>query len=299
MGKLSRIRTGGFTTAAFLFLVIIFSPGCDRKKEQRRYVVMAGDKGLTEEQLIGLIPYEFAPMVDEAQWIMLANGWLSEILLSDFARNIKLDKDTAVARRINHAVNIILVEALRENIRKQVQVADTEIENFYRTNHEEFILNEPLIRAFHIVVSEKEIIDSIRKNIATIKDFVDYARNHSEDFSQSDSCDMGWFSQSQIIPVLGNPLFRSDTAHLIGPIEEGGKHHMFWIVERLPNNTICPFELVREQIREKLLEEKTNSSFTKLLDSLIIVSKSFIDTSAIKNIADSLKRIDDAKARRR
>ncbi len=304
------MRYGSRKIFILMFLLAVFATllvSCGQnQREKKSQVAVVGGDGLSAEDLMRKVPPEFKDFITRRQWLQLVHNWVDEKLLSSYALSRGAKNDPDVQRKLEDARRQILEQYLRDKIiAPKIEISKYEIEQYYGEHIADFIREHDEIEALHIVVQSKVLSDSVKKFLKSDSSFCWVAKKFSEEYSPQDSCYLGWFSRSDILPDLVRPVFKSKPGDTVGPIKAGGNYHFFYIISYGESGTPRSLDEVRETIRQKIFQSKFDNYMSNLLDSLRAVAKIKIDTAAIdsislinranqKNISQSKKQIIDS-----
>ena len=269
-------------------IIIAFSlllNGCSNSRRGERIVARVDSEVLTVSELISQVPRETRDRLTKKQWMQVVEDWVDEQLLVKCAVDNGAEKNPDVKRKISQAKKQILIDYIRNNfIAERIKISDDELKRYYLNHKDDFIREQDEVRALHIVVQSKSAADSIKKFLRQDSSFCALAKRYSSEYSKSDSCDLGWFSRSEILPGLIKSVFSASAGDTIGPIKLNGQYHFFVIIDKQPVGTIRSFEQVKNDIYNTLLAVKFNDVLTNIIDSLRASSQVTIDTTMLEGI---------------
>jgi peptidyl-prolyl cis-trans isomerase D len=163
-------------------------------------------------------------------------------------------------------VDYLLVD--RAALQASMEIADSEIETYYQEHPDEFRRDEQ-VHARHILlqVNDQRTADqavneltAVRRRIEGGEDFAAVAEEVSEDpGSGPRGGDLGFFGRGQMVPQFEEAAFGGQPGELVGPITTSFGAHLIEVLERRPGG-VEPLDDVREQIRVRLLGERTRSA---------------------------------------
>ncbi len=276
----------------FVIIILLEFSGCGTDgRKQEREIARIGETKLVCEDLIRKVPPEFAGFITKKQWLDLVQSWLDEQLLAKYAYNQGADKDDDVLRKLEEARRKILTEYLRDKIiAPKIEVTDEEIERYYLEHQGNFVRENEELNALHIVVSEKQDADTVKALLEQDSSFCGLARIYSEEYSPTDSCNIGWFSRADLIPELVRPVFDSKPGEIIGPVKADNNYHFFYILDYGDAGTVRSLEQVKDEIHQHIFTAKFNDYMNNILDSLRASVEIYVDTSAIDSLVISNSR---------
>lgn len=148
----------------------------------------------------------------------------------------------------------------------QVEVSDSEAEDFYRRHKEDF--HRPTeIRARQMLFPTREEALDVLKRFKGGEKFADLARqfSHSPDSEKGGS--LGYFSRGQMPEEFDRVLFNLPVRQVSDPVESPYGFHLFY-VERRRRAGLRPYAAVKEEIFAKLYQQKEEKAFHSWLEDL-------------------------------
>jgi peptidyl-prolyl cis-trans isomerase D len=164
------------------------------------------------------------------------------------------------------------------------KVAPEEIQTFYERNKAAFHQEEQ-VRARHILIKVDEaapqkMVDEALKKIRAIhqeivqgKGFAEMAAKHSDDTSNVQGGDLGWFSRGQMIEEFETVAFSLKPGQVSEPVRTLFGFHLIKVEEHTEERTLT-LEESSEAIRQQLAEEKAGEGLTDLLDQIMVLTAS-------------------------
>ena len=148
----------------------------------------------------------------------------------------------------------------------QVQVSDKETENYYKKQREEF--RRPVeIRARQMLFKTRDEANRILKLLKDGGDFATLAREHSQSPDRENGGALGYFSAGQLPIEFDEVLFKLPVRQVSTPIESPYGFHLF-LVERKRKAGLRPYAAVKDEIAEKLYQQKEEAAFHLWLENL-------------------------------
>jgi peptidyl-prolyl cis-trans isomerase C len=148
----------------------------------------------------------------------------------------------------------------------KVTITDAEMVGYYESHLDLF--KQPLqARVSHILVQSDPKWDDVRKqearrkadqvlkNLKKGQDFAALAREQSDGPTSKNGGDLGYIRRGQLDAQLENAVFKLKAGETSDIIETSYGFHLFKMVDRKPE-TILAYDVVKEQIRQHLVQEK-------------------------------------------
>jgi len=193
-------------------------------------------------------------------------------------RKMTLDQIKADARR-----DMSIARLIEAEIAPRVAVKPGQVEEFYKSNPEQFAQPEQ-VRASHILIRTEENADAatkaqakakaqqILKDVKAGKDFAALARQHSQDGSAVNGGDLGFFPQGQMVGPFNDAAFSLKPGATSDLVETQFGYHIIRVAEKQPARTV-PLEEVRPRIEEFLQHQNRESETESFVKALRAKSK--------------------------
>lgn len=148
----------------------------------------------------------------------------------------------------------------------QVQVSDKETKNYYKNQREEF--RRPVeIRARQMLFKTRDEATMVLKLLKDGDDFATLAREHSQSPDRESGGALGYFSAGQLPIEFDEVLFKLPVRQVSTPIKSPYGFHLF-LVEHKRKAGLRPYAAVKEEIAEKLYQQKEEAAFHLWLENL-------------------------------
>jgi peptidyl-prolyl cis-trans isomerase C len=187
---------------------------------------------------------------------------ITERVLADAARAIGLDKDPDTARRVRRAEEQELQQAL---LRREVagRITDAAIRARYdRDNAGQ--QGEEEVHARHILVPTETEARQILAELQRGGDFAALARSKSQDPGARDGGDLGFFKKGDMVPEFANAAFALQPGQVSpAPVHTSFGWHIIKVEERR-RATARPFDDVKQEVREALLQEEVTAAVQRI-----------------------------------
>ncbi|MBW2965935.1 peptidylprolyl isomerase [Candidatus Woesearchaeota archaeon] len=167
---------------------------------------------------------------------------------------------------------LVMSEFLNETLFSEIEISDSEIEEYYEKNKESYIAKEEQIRARHILIETEEEAQDILKELRKGVDFAELAEERSIGPSSARGGDLGFFSKGTMVKEFEDAVFDLRIGGISDPIKTDFGWH---VIKR--ESDIISFEEAKESIKNILLVEKQKKAFENYLTKLKANSEILID----------------------
>ncbi len=210
--------------------------------EQQIYLSSPQAKDEVLEQLIGF--YLFAKMAEEEK-----------------IKESKEYKET-LAKMENELASHMAATSVID----KVTLEDGEAKAFYDNNPAQFT-TDAQVKAKHILVEKEEDANKIADEIKAGKSFEDAAKEYSTCPSKEKGGDLGYFGKGQMVPEFEKAAFEAAIGEVSAPVKTQFGYHLI-LVEDKKEAQVMDFESVKNQLEEKLLQQKKQSAYMETLKDL-------------------------------
>lgn len=183
--------------------------------------------------------------------------------LKDFMKEQGLDEESWL-KTMRETLEI--EHLLQKEIYSKLQVSDSEIEDYYNRNKEEFRVGRRW-RVRQIVVPSAKMATRLRKLILGGESFASLAQKHSTGPESDVGGDLGYFEHKELPENIENVVESLKLGEVSRVVKSPAGFHLLEVSERR-----LPFQKtltsVRERIRKRLLAEKGRSKLEGWLGEL-------------------------------
>lgn len=230
------------------------------------------------EKEVATLPENYRRMVDANKRQFLDEFILREILYQEAIKK-GLDKDKEIISALEIFKKKLLVQTLLEKeVVERTTVSEDEVKQYYEEHKDDFKIPEQ-VNAAHILVKVEETADeaenkaalekaeSLLKRIKEGSDFSELAKENSDCPSGSRGGELGYFSRGRMVPEFEEAALKLKAGEVSDIVKTKFGYHIIKILERKEASQ-KEFSEVREEIEQKLLEEKWKSSLSDYTEAL-------------------------------
>ncbi len=161
----------------------------------------------------------------------------------------------------------ILSERIFEQVTKDVQVTEADVQAYYEENKAQF--ETPATRDVrHILVKNKARAEDIHRQLQDGGNFAQLARRFSQDPASKEEGGKFTAQQGATVPEFDEAAFELETGELSEPVKTQFGWHIIEATSAIKPKSTQQLSEVEEQIREQLVEEKKNARINEWIEEL-------------------------------
>jgi parvulin-like peptidyl-prolyl isomerase len=273
--------------AAIVISILIFLAGCD--SDPNLVVAKVGGKTIELGHVKDfdlLFPMIFTSADEEYEAKKRFVDSLIEVkLLIIGGYQADLDIDSEVMQIIDiEKPKFLLDELFKSNVLSKVSVTDAEIRDNYDKLKEE-------VRAKHILVDSKKLIDSLYQAVTDGAEFEQLARDYSLDQTTAmNGGDLGYIRWGWVVSSFHEELFKLSPGQISKPFETEMGWHIAMMVDRRDTDP-GPFKALRDRLRAQIQSSKRQKVMMEYLEGLREKVEIKMDEEVVQTILDQMNRI--------
>ncbi len=167
---------------------------------------------------------------------------------------------------------------IKKEIETRIQVPENDVRDYYEKNKNKFASQEK-VRASIILLKfnpskgkagEQAVLKKFQTILDQVKngtDFAAMARKYSEDSLATKGGDLGFFTQSQMLPAFSDRAFKMKVGEVSEVFRTGHGFHVLKVTDRKPAET-SPFESEKEKIEDFLKQKKVSQATREYIEVL-------------------------------
>lgn len=187
-------------------------------------------------------------------------------LFAKEGEELKLDESEEFKRILANAKRDILAQMAMGESLKNVAVEEDEMKAYYDVNSQQFTKGGT-VRAKHILTETEEKCLEILEELKGGKAFEEAAQQYSTCPSGQRGGDLGEFGKGQMVKEFEDAAFTGEIGKVIGPVGTQFGYHLIKVESRT-EQTVAPYEEVKESIRRNLLSRKQNMAYNDKIRDL-------------------------------
>jgi peptidyl-prolyl cis-trans isomerase C len=183
------------------------------------------------------------------------------------ADDLQLDMTEDYKKMLDNIVRDIKARMAMNEIMKDITVTDIEAETVYNINPDNFSKPET-VSAKHILVDSEDVCNEILAQIQNgEKTFEDAAKESSTCPSGQQGGDLGEFGRGQMVKEFEEAAFAAEIGAIVGPVQTQFGFHLIKVEAKSEAETLA-FDVVKEQIKKNLLQQKQQQAYTTKIAEL-------------------------------
>ena len=188
-------------------------------------------------------------------------------VLEKMADDLQLDMTEDYKKMLDNIVRDIKARMAMNEIMKDITVTNIEAETVYNINPDNFSKPET-VSAKHILVDSEDVCKEILAQIQNgEKTFEDAAKESSTCPSGQQGGDLGEFGRGQMVKEFEEAAFAAEIGAIVGPVQTQFGFHLIKVEAKSEAETLA-FDVVKEQIKKNLLQQKQQQAYTTKIAEL-------------------------------
>jgi hypothetical protein len=256
-----------FLAALVCFLFI--AAGCSKKEKSASIVAKVNDAVLTEDDLNIALSQDRNKGKFREEYVQ---NWIEKEVLFQQASKKGIQDESqfkfmADLNKKELAVALFISKIMDEN---NVDISDNDIRNYYENNKEDFRLNDNVFVMNEIYFNDFDKAVQFRNDVLN-NDWNRALNIFNGDKSIVEVSPQNLYYQYQIQPItllrVVNNMEVGETSIVLET--EPSKYALVQLITKYDNNSIPPFEVIKDKIKDRLLIIKKKDFLKNYIDKLI------------------------------
>lgn len=253
-------------------LIIFLLAACgDKKPLPNEIVAKVGETYLTRDVVLQLLPENLNG--DERDYFIkrIVEQWLDNQALAFAATDAGLPLNQRDRFYVQNLEAEMQANRLLESkIRNDFNITDSEIEDYYAANPEQFKRDKAEVHLIHLFFEkpDRTIVKEIRKS----KDLMKIIKSNYLDLQINrvvePNGDLGYVALEQLRPEYRKAIRGKKTGIIYGPIRTKQGTHYLQVIDRQPAGSIRKISLVRDEIVTLLSAAKRDRRIKKYKETM-------------------------------
>ncbi len=200
------------------------------------------------------------PASEQQHWL---DEYVRQKLLARRARAAGLEGQPEVRARVEFLTERVLAQAYQEKVMREIPVSEPELEAHYRAHADQF-RTAPRVLVQHFLYRTPEKAAQARGRLEAAATYAELAGEKRGD-ADTLLVERGWFTPELLLPELAEAAFALPAGGVSEAVRTGYGYHLLR-VEAREESRLREFGEVREQILDRVRQEKAAQLFERLLE---------------------------------
>ncbi|WP_055665256.1 peptidylprolyl isomerase [Desnuesiella massiliensis] len=164
--------------------------------------------------------------------------------------------------------NQVITSKVYDNMVKDVKVDDGQIEKYYNENKDAAFTEKPGAKLFHILVDSEDKAKEVKAKLDKKEDFAKLAKEYGTDGTKDSGGELGFieYDNAGYDKDFMDAARKLKEGEISGPVKTQFGYHIIKATELRTEPKVKKLEDVKDQIKEKLIDEGNRTAYTKTLD---------------------------------
>jgi len=252
-------------------LIFLLAACGDKKPLPNEIVAKIGEAYLTRDVVMQMLPENLNSEERDYFIKRIVEQWLDNQALAVAATDAGLLLNQRDQFYLQNLAAEMQANYLLENkIRNDFNVTDSEVEDYYAANPEQFKRDNDEVHLIHLFFEkpDRSIVREIRKSknlMEVIKsNYLDLQVNHAVE----PNGDLGYVALAQLRPEYRKAIRGKKTGIIYGPVRTKQGIHYLQVIDRQPTGSIRKISLVRNEIVTLLSAAKRERRIKKYKETM-------------------------------
>ncbi|WP_133636801.1 peptidylprolyl isomerase [Zavarzinia compransoris] len=233
-------------------------------------VAKVGDGVIRRSEVVAAyktLPEQFAQIPMDAIFTELVQQLVDRKVMALAAAKAGVDKDPEFTRQMD-----LLRERVLEDLYVSKVIEAGVTDAVLKAKYDKVVADNPPeeeVRARHILVDSEEQAKKLKAELEKGADFAELANKNSKDSRDGSGGDLGYFTRDRMVPEFAEAAFAAEKGKVVGPVKTQFGWHLILVEDRRKREP-PPFESVKDQVRQMVVQELTAAKIEELKAGLKI-----------------------------
>jgi len=248
-----------------LWLLLLLFYQCRRNPDEQLYVARVGDRYLMPAELQRLLPSGDDKYLLNKDYVhSVISSWITKEVLYQKSKEYHFDKDESIRyKRDSYFRDLSIDLFLKYFIQTNIRISETEIRDYYLANRSSFLRDFDEAKVTHVMTTDFEEARKIRAALLS-HDSKDLNRYFSVYRFETKIVRHG-----EALRELDKTIFEGPPRSVLGPIATDYGFHVIQVHKTYKKGSFRPIEEVRDEIIQRLSQQKIQENYSQLTDSLL------------------------------
>ncbi|MFA4838311.1 MAG: peptidyl-prolyl cis-trans isomerase [Candidatus Neomarinimicrobiota bacterium] len=248
-----------------LLVLIPFLFSCGTHSDEDNVIARVGKSALTQKDLQKMIPETRDLLSVNENFInAVVSNWVRKEMLYQKAKEYHFDRDEYLRVKVDHFLRDLTIDSyVRYLLQNNIKIAETEIVDYYSLNKTSFVRDKDEAKISHAVVKNFDEALKIKSTLV--------ARNSDEldKLFTKYPFETKVIRRGESLEELDKTIFSGGPKQVCGPIASDYGFHIVEVLAINKAGTIRPVEEVRDEIIQRLTEQKIQEEYSQYVNSLL------------------------------
>jgi len=196
--------------------------------------------------------------------VRFLDNLVTKKMLIKTAQKSGIKEDAEMKRKVDEFRNELILDKYLKSKLGDIKVTDAEAKAYYEKHKDEFTTPKE-VRARHILVKTQEEANKVYQELKKGADFAQLAKKYSIDkASAQKGGELGFFTKGDMVKAFSEAAFALKPGEISKPVKTPFGYHIIQ-VEEVKASQQKGFKDVKEDIKKRLLQEKQQAAFDRLV----------------------------------
>ncbi len=263
------------------FFSVLLLTSCSEKKAEKNYIARVNDSYLTSDDIYDQLEInKINSKLDRSAVKSVVTKWVKDEILFKRAQKEHFDKDEKLQKKMeNYFKSLVIDEYLKYHFQSTVSISNREIESFYDQNKESYKLETQALKISHVFVEDYNDANTIKSVLQST-----YNVEERKMLYKEYNFETRIIKRGEVVNEINAELFEKNISKIVGPISSDYGFHIIEIQDNFDKGDYLPLNFVRDDIYERLMQQKNKSEYIMFTDSIFSISDYEINEQKLEGI---------------
>jgi len=251
----------------FILFIVLLLLGCESKIDEESYLAKVNDEILSPEDFEALFTVEAWKKMGRKEKEQHLQEWVNLTALAQKCDQEKFSEVTFIRGRIDNAVKKIKANTVIANQLNKIKITEEELFNYYQLHKRKYLKEIKEYKYQRIVVSEETTFQAAVQELKSDKKFKEVAKVYSESSEGSTGGYMGFASKGDVDINIWNTLEELEQ-YRWKSVKIAENYYLLRWYEKREATIEMNYGELKESLREKLLKEKKDDKYEKIMKEI-------------------------------
>ncbi len=246
-------------------LALSLLTACSRDDSQ--VVAKVGEKVLTLNDLKSFYTESEWETVTNEEKRKVVRNWMDLQALAKYADEKKLSDEDAVKIKMDVAINKAKANALLASEINKIRITEDELFNYYKIHQGEYKSKIEAFKVQRIYVKSDTLLATVQERLKSKENFTELAKEYSQERIGSSGGYLGWVNEKDEDLTMFNSV-KNLKLYQYNTINANNGYYIVRYYKRKQIDVDVRYESIKEELRDKLFNEKKEKIYNELLRSL-------------------------------